>query len=96
MRLQLDSAVTGAGITRSGETAQTAPVGGGTDSRRVGTDFTGADSIRLSGLSSALSSSSTDRAARVQQLTALVQNGSYQVPSAQVGRAIVNDAVAES
>jgi len=95
MRLQLDSASTGTGITRSGETGQTAPVGGpGAESRRVG-DSTGTDSIQISGPSSALSSLSAARAARVQQLTALVQSGSYQVSSSQVGRAIVDDAFSQ-
>lgn len=97
MRLQLDSALTGTGITRSGETDQTAPVGGpGGESRRIGGDSTGADSIQISGPSSALSSLSADRAARVQQLTALVQGGSYQVSSSQVGRAIVDNAVSQA
>jgi anti-sigma28 factor (negative regulator of flagellin synthesis) len=96
MRLQLDSALTGAGITRSGETGQPVPAaGGGTDSRRIG-DSTGTDSIQISGASSALSGLSADRAARVQQLTALVQGGSYQVSGAQVGRAIVDDAVSQA
>jgi len=93
MRLQLDSALTGTGITRSGETSQTvAANGGAVDSRRSG-DSAGTDSIQISGASSALNNLATDRAARVQQLTALVQGGSYQVPSSQVGQAMVEDAV---
>jgi anti-sigma28 factor (negative regulator of flagellin synthesis) len=96
MRLQLDSALTGAGIARSGETGQTAPTGGGAaDSRRIG-DSTGVDSIQISGPSSALSNLSAERTARVQQLTALVQGGSYQVPSSRVGRAIVDNALSQS
>jgi hypothetical protein len=94
MRLQLDSALTGTGITRSGETGQTAPIGAsGTDSRRIGSDSSGGDSIQISGPSSALNRLSTDRAARLEQLTALVQGGSYQVSSTGVGRSIVEDAV---
>jgi hypothetical protein len=95
MRLQLDSALTGTGITRSGETGQTVPASGGAvDSRRIG-DSAGTDSIQISGASSALNSLAAARVARVQQLTALVQGGSYNVPSSQVGQAIVDDAVSQ-
>jgi anti-sigma28 factor (negative regulator of flagellin synthesis) len=94
MRLQLDPALTGTGVTRSGETGQTVPVGGsGSDSRRIGGGSAGADSIQISGASSALNRLSADRAARIQQLTAQVQDGSYQVSGTLVGRAIVGDAV---
>ncbi len=96
MRLQLDPALTGAGIARPGETGQIVPSGGATDSRRIAGDSAGGDSIQISGLSNALSSFAADRAARVQQLTALVQGGSYQVSSSQVGRAIVDNAVSQS
>jgi anti-sigma28 factor (negative regulator of flagellin synthesis) len=94
MRLQLDSALTGTGVTRSGETVQTVPAGGsGTDSRRIGGDSAGADSIHISGPSSALNRLSADRTARIEQLTAQVQGGSYQVSGAQVSRSIVDQAV---
>jgi anti-sigma28 factor (negative regulator of flagellin synthesis) len=86
--------LTGAGVARSGETGQTAPVGGtGADSRRIGSDSSGGDSIQISGPSSALNRLSTDRAARIEQLTVLVQGGSYQVSSEGVGHSIVEDAV---
>jgi anti-sigma28 factor (negative regulator of flagellin synthesis) len=92
MRLQLDPALTGTSVTRPGETAQTAPAGGlGAASGRIGGDS--GDSIQISGASSALNRLSADRAARIQQLTALVQGGSYQVSGAQVGRAMVDHAV---
>ena len=94
MRLQLDSAVTGTGITRSGETGQTAPVGGpGAGSGRIQSESSGADSIQISGPSTGLNRSFTDRAARIQQLTAVVQGGNYQVSGTKVGRAIVDDAL---
>lgn len=94
MRLQLDSALTGAGITGTGETSQTVPAGGsGADSGRIGFNSAGTDSIQISGASSALNQFSADRTERIQQLTALVQGGSYQVPGSQVGGAIVADAV---
>ena len=95
MRLQLDAALTGAGITGAGETGQTAPPGAGAafDSRRIGGDSAGADSIQISGPSSALNLLSSDRAARIQQLTAQVQTGGYNVSSPKVSQAIVGHAV---
>jgi hypothetical protein len=97
MRLQLDAALTGTGITGAGETGQTVPAGGsGSDSRRIGGDSSDGDSIQISGPSSALSLLSTDRAARVQQLTAQVQTGSYNVSSPEVSQAIVGYAVSGS
>jgi hypothetical protein len=93
MRLQLDSAVTGTGITGPGETGKTAPTGGsGFDSRRIG-DSAGADSIQISGPSSALNRLAADRAEQIQQLSAQVQAGSYNVPGSQVSQAIVGHAV---
>jgi anti-sigma28 factor (negative regulator of flagellin synthesis) len=94
MRLQLDAAVTGTGITGAGETGQTVSAGGsGSDSRRIGGDAGGTDSIQISGASSALNRLSTDRAARIQQLTAQVETGSYNVPASEVSQAIVGHAV---
>ena len=93
MRLQLDSVSTGTGTTRAGETGPAAPAGGaGADSRRVGSD-SGADSIRISGPSSALNQLSTDSAARIEQLTAQVKDGSYNVSGSQISKAIVGHAV---
>lgn len=91
MRIQLDSSVTGAG-----DAGQAVSVGGpGSDSRRVGYGSSGAqDSIQISGASNALSSFSSDRAARIAQLTTAVQNGSYQVSSSAVSQAIVDQAFA--
>jgi anti-sigma28 factor (negative regulator of flagellin synthesis) len=89
MRLQLDSSVTGAGD--AGHTVS--PGGAGSDSRRVGYGSSGAqDSIQISGASSALSSFSCDRASRIAQLTTAVQNGSYQVSSSAISRAVVDQA----
>jgi anti-sigma28 factor (negative regulator of flagellin synthesis) len=89
MRLQLDSAVTGTGVARSNEAAPPQPSGTGYDSR-IGTGSAGADSIRISGASSALASLATDRAARIQQLTAQVHAGTYNVPSSQISQAIIS------
>lgn len=98
MRLQLDPALTGTGITGAGETGQTVPPGAGSgfDSRGIGGDSAGADSIQISGPSSALNLLSSDRAARLQQLTALVQTGSYNVAGSKVSQAIVGHAVSAS
>jgi hypothetical protein len=96
MRLQLDAALTGTGITGAGATGQTVPAGGsGSDSRRIDGDSPGADSIQISGPSSARNRLSTDRAARIEQLTAQVGNGSYNVPAAEVGQVIVGHAVSQ-
>ncbi len=93
MRLQLDPAVTGTGVNRSNETAP-APPTGGYDSRRVGSDSAGSDSIRISGPSSALASVAADRATRIQQLTAQVQAGTYDVPSSLISRALISQTAA--
>jgi anti-sigma28 factor (negative regulator of flagellin synthesis) len=47
------------------------------------------DSIAISGPSAALSQLSSQRAARLESLSAAVGNGSYQVPSSAIGGAIV-------
>jgi len=89
MRLHLDSAVTQTDI-RSNEVPPAPAGGSGYDSRRTGN--TSADSIRISGPSSALASLASDRAARIQQLTAQVQGGTYNVSSSLIGQAIVGHA----
>lgn len=89
MRLQLDSASTQTDI-RSNEAQSVPATGSGYDSRRL----TGSspDSIRISGPSSALASLAADRAARIQQLTAQVQSGTYNVSSSLISQAIVSHA----
>jgi len=89
MRLHLDSAVTQTDI-RSNETPSVPASGSGYDSRRVGNSS--ADSIRISGPSSALASLAADRAARIQQLTAQVESGTYNVSSSLISQAIVGHA----
>jgi hypothetical protein len=93
MRLQLDAALTGTGIAGAGESGQAVPAGGSGSGARIGGDFAGGDSIQISGPSSALNLLSTDRAARIQQLTAQVGSGSYNVSSPKVSQAIVGHAV---
>jgi anti-sigma28 factor (negative regulator of flagellin synthesis) len=91
MRLQLDSSQLSTvdnrpaeAVTDSGQTSRAAYA------RGAGSG----DSISLSGASNALNQFTTDRAARIQQLTAAVQNGSYKVSSAAVSSAIVQNGLA--
>jgi len=90
MRLHLDSALTGPGVNRSNEAAPAPSAGTGYDSRRIGGDAAAGDSIRISGASGALAGFAADRAARIQQLTAQVQAGTYDVPSSRISQAIVS------
>jgi anti-sigma28 factor (negative regulator of flagellin synthesis) len=91
MRLQLDSTQlstvkNGAAeaVTESGQAAR------GASSRSAGAG----DSISLSGASNALNQFAADRSARIQQLTAAVQNGSYHVSSSALSGAIVRNGLA--
>jgi anti-sigma28 factor (negative regulator of flagellin synthesis) len=61
------------------------PVSGGTSS--------GEDQVQISSLSSTLSAHGSDRAARVAQLAAAYQSGSYQVNATAVSKAMVNHAL---
>jgi hypothetical protein len=95
MRLQLDSTLLGTGATKAGEATQAVPSGGkSADASRIGDAGAGADSIHISGPSSALNRLSADRAVRIQELTAQVQGGTYLVSSPRVSRSIVEHAVA--
>lgn len=90
----MDSAASGLGLNGTGETAQTSATGAGSESRRVGSGVSGTqDSIQISGASSALNRLNIDRAARIQQLTAAVQGGSYKVSGALVAAAMVGHAI---
>ena len=93
MRLHLDSSVAGADVSRSNEAAAAQAPGSGYDSRRIGGSSAGGDSIRLSGASSALASLAADRTARIQQLTAQVQAGTYNVPAMRISQALVNQSM---
>jgi anti-sigma28 factor (negative regulator of flagellin synthesis) len=94
MRLHLDSGVAATGITGGAEAGQTESVSGARGgSGGSGTLSAGGDSIQLSGPSAILNRLSADRAGRIQQLTSLVQSGSYNVSSSQISRALVDHAV---
>jgi anti-sigma28 factor (negative regulator of flagellin synthesis) len=53
----------------------------------------GEDQVQISSLSSALVAGESQRAARVQELSAAYQTGQYQVNSTDVSRAMVNHAL---
>jgi anti-sigma28 factor (negative regulator of flagellin synthesis) len=92
MRLQLDSSqlsnIDARPADAVADTGQSARSAYGRISGGAG------DSISLSGASSAFSKSSAERAARIQQLTAAVQSGSYRVPAAAISSAIVRNGLA--
>lgn len=96
MRLQLDSASTG-----PGERIGSAGVSGGANVGSSGSaaprDASSAgglqDSSSVSGTSTLLNNLSSERAVRVQQLTSLVQGGTYQISSAAVSQALVGQAI---
>jgi anti-sigma28 factor (negative regulator of flagellin synthesis) len=86
MRLQLDPSLnpTG-GIDRTPSS-----VSSGSDAQGAAVNDSDArDSSYISGTSSLLNRASEDRAARIQQLTDLVQNGGYQTSSASISHSLV-------
>jgi anti-sigma28 factor (negative regulator of flagellin synthesis) len=91
MRLHLDSSISGAGDTAQASPAGSANVRGGS---RTADSSAGKDSSSVSSASSALNELSAQRAARIEQLTASVRSGQYQVSSAALSGAIVAQAIA--
>jgi anti-sigma28 factor (negative regulator of flagellin synthesis) len=90
MRLQLDSSPIGTGNV--GGTAPAEPTGH--SARSGGASAPGTqDSSSVSGISSLLNDLSTQRAARIQQLTGLVQSGSYNVSSTAISHSLVGQAI---
>jgi anti-sigma28 factor (negative regulator of flagellin synthesis) len=86
MRLHLDSSVTSASGTGQTNPGDLATPG----SRSTGQNGSSKlDTIQISGPSSALNRLAADRALRIQQLTASVQNGSYEIPSSAISSALV-------
>ena len=95
MRLQLDTSLAGT-IESTGTAAVGTQVAGLRGSVSAGTSAEAAgstDSALISGPSNLLGRLSTDRGARIEQLTASVQTGSYQVSSALIGRALITEAL---
>lgn len=90
MRLQLDSSSVAPGNAAGAAPAESS----GQSGRSAGADASKTqDSSSISGTSSLLNNLSTQRAARIQQLTNQVQSGSYQVSSAAVSHALVGQAI---
>lgn len=95
MRLQLDSSVLtqgGSGQLSSAAAAvqpqkEAVPAG-----YRSAESIGSGDSIGISGPSTALSRLSTERAARIQQLTAAVRSDTYRVPASALSSSIVTQA----
>jgi anti-sigma28 factor (negative regulator of flagellin synthesis) len=87
MRLQLDTSVSSAS-----ETAQTAPAASGARNGSRGGDASPGDSISVSSPSSALNALSSERNVRIEQLSATVRSGQYQVSSAALSSAIIGQA----
>jgi anti-sigma28 factor (negative regulator of flagellin synthesis) len=73
--------------------AQTAALNPSTGPRNAAALGSSGDQAELSGLSRAIQSFQSDRAARVDKLTALVRSGKYDVSSAKVSSAIVSEAL---
>lgn len=88
MRLQFD---TNSLPGLNGTTGTSAP-GRSTGATTNSTGSAG-DTASLSGTASLLSQASADRGARIAHLTEIVRNGSYDVPSSTIARAIVNEAL---
>jgi hypothetical protein len=89
MRLHLDTTNSGANAVAAGTGATP-----GERTNRAGgaSDGFSTDRIAVSGTSQAWAASFLERAARIQQLTADVRSGTYQVSSAAVSQSIVASA----
>lgn len=94
MRLHLDTTSAG-GQTEavSGNGALSQAGRAGERWSNAGGDGLSPDRVAVSSASRAWAASFSDRSARVQQLTAAVQNGTYQVASSAVSQSIVASAV---
>jgi anti-sigma28 factor (negative regulator of flagellin synthesis) len=98
MRLHHDSASTvqvdSAQTSAVGSSGSVAGAGSGSKAGVQRGEAAGSqDSIAISGPSSALNRLTGDRATRIEQLTAAVRAGSYQIGSSALSSSIVNHAV---
>lgn len=91
MRLHLDTTNAGASTGAPGAGAIGNPGGRTNDAGGAG-DGASPDRVAVSGASRAWAASFSDRAARIQQLTAAVRNGTYSVSSAALSQSIVASA----
>jgi anti-sigma28 factor (negative regulator of flagellin synthesis) len=95
MRLHLDTSSTTGSANATEANSALSPAGrSGTALTGTGNDPNLRDSVAVSGASSAWSASFSDRAARVGQLAAAVQSGTYDVPSSAVSQSIIASAMA--
>ncbi len=92
-----DRNLTGTALPESGQTQETERSGQSGGTNQPGGVAAGADRVELSStlgsLSRALSSYSSDRAGRVQQLAAQYLSGSYQPDAAAISRGIIQEAL---
>jgi hypothetical protein len=86
MRLHLDTTNTGTNAVGAGTGATPAD---GKNRTSGGGDGPSSDRVAVSGASSAWAASFSDRAARIQQLTADVRGGTYHVSSGAISQSIV-------
>lgn len=91
-----DRNLTPGAASQAGKTAATQDVDRVPDSRSPGTRETGGgDEVELSGLvarlSRAISAASTDRTARIEELSNRYEQGRYHVDSLAIGRAILSE-----
>ena len=87
MRIQLDSN----SLPGLNGTAGTAATGRNNSSAANQTGASG-DTASVSGTASLVSQLAADRATRIAHLTEIVRNGSYDVPSSAIARALVSEA----
>jgi anti-sigma28 factor (negative regulator of flagellin synthesis) len=88
LRLQLDPQVNPAQANPANEAHQTAAAFRSGGAGAAGNS--GSDRIQISGTASLVAASASERSARVDQLKAAVQNGTYQPDSTLTSRAIVS------
>jgi anti-sigma28 factor (negative regulator of flagellin synthesis) len=89
MRLHLDPSA-----LRPTDTGQTSATSNSADrSRQFDAGSSLYDSVSVSSTSRLLARSATDRASRIQTLTAAVRSGRYDVPDSKIGGAIVSEAL---
>jgi flagellar biosynthesis anti-sigma factor FlgM len=93
MSIQIyNDGLAGAGTSGTSRTQEVSTPHSGSKPASAATS-SGEDQVQISSLSSTLSSHGSDRAARVAQLAASYQSGSYQVNSTAVSKAMVNHAL---
>ena len=91
MRLEVDSAT-----IRPQDTGGVTAAGAYGSHSRAGVSNTGSsDSAQVSGTSQLLNSLSAERSSRIQQLSAAVRSGTYNVSSAAIGKALIGESAAQ-